>query len=322
MPPDAVSEEPLWAITSYYNPLGYDSRLNNYHRFREGLSVPLIAVEWSCDGNTDLGPGDADVLIQVESPDVLWQKERLLNLALEAVPRSCTAIAWLDCDLVFEEADWAQRAVKLLDTFPLVQPFSTLYEMPWRQDQGKLDPKNAYASALGIMSALSTGAVDRDVLRGNLRLTPGCASGGAWVASREVLEAHHNFYDACILGSGNRAMFCAAVNRFDDAIDYLVMNESWAEHYRIWARSCYEAIRGDIGFTEGCVFHLWHGNLADRNYAGRHKAFQRFAFDPYQDIAIAPSGCWRWDSVKHDMHQYVGDYFKFRREDVKNLREF
>jgi hypothetical protein len=81
-------------------------------------------------------------------------------------------------------------------------------------------------------------------------------------------------------------------------------------------RSCYEAIRGDIGFTEGSVFHLWHGSLTDRSYAARHKAFQRFAFDPHRDIAIAAAGCWRWNSDKHDMHQYLRDYFQSRREDV------
>jgi hypothetical protein len=315
MTADTDTSEPLWAITSYYNPLGYASRLINYHRFHEALRVPLVTVEWSCDGNTDLNPGDADVLIQVVSPDILWQKERLLNLAIKAVPNSCNNIAWLDCDLVFEDDDWAERTVMLLDNFPLVQPFSALYEMPKQPGAAVLDPKNAYSTVLGIMSALSTGVVDLDVLRGNIRLTPGCASGGAWAASREVLEAHDNFYDSCILGSGNRAMFCAAVNRVGDAIDYLRMNEPWAEHYSNWARSCYEAVQGEIGFAEGGVFHLWHGSLTDRSYADRHKMLQRFAFDPRQDIAIADAGCWRWASSKHDMHQYVRDYFQSRRED-------
>jgi hypothetical protein len=60
---ESVSSVPLWAITCYYNPLGYTSRLSNYHKFREELKVPLVTVEWSCDGSADLGPGDADVLI-------------------------------------------------------------------------------------------------------------------------------------------------------------------------------------------------------------------------------------------------------------------
>lgn len=315
MPANTAFSDGLWAITCYYNPLGYASRLANYHRFRAELKVPLVTVEWSLHGSTDLVEGDAEILIQVESPDLLWQKERLLNLAIEAVPRSCDKIAWLDCDLVFEDEAWAEDVVRLLDEFPLVQPFSTLYEMPQQTGPGKLDSTHAYATVRGIMSALAAGAVSLDVLRGNIRMTPGCASGGAWAASRRVMQAHGNFYDACVLGSGNRAMFCAAVDRSADASEYLQMNEPWAEHYASWARSCYEAVRGQIGFTGGSIYHLWHGSLADRRYADRHKAFQRFAFNPYQDIAIGSSGCWRWDSAKHDMHQYVRDYFQSRRED-------
>jgi hypothetical protein len=129
------------------------------------------------------------------------------------------------------------------------------------------------------------------------------------------MEAHANFYDSCILGSGNRAMFCAAVNRFGDAIDYLRMNEPWAEHYSSWARTCWESIRGNIGFTEGGVFHLWHGSLENRKYADRHKALRHFGFDPGQDIAIGSSGSWLWDSPKPEMHRYVREYFESRRED-------
>lgn len=316
MPSQGKPAEPLWAITCYYNPLNYSSRLHNYHTFRHELKVPLVTVEWSCNGNTHLGPGDADILIQVESPDILWQKERLLNIAVEAVPPSCDKIAWLDCDLVFEDDGWAERTALMLEKFPLVQPFSHLYELPKQSGRPRLSPESAYTTVRGIMSALFAGTVDLDVLRGNIRLNPGCASGGAWAASRSVLQAHDNCYDACILGSGNRAMFCAAVNRFDDAIEYLQMNEPWAEHYRNWARSCWEAVRGDIGSVAGGVFHLWHGSLADRRYADRHLAFRRFGFDPNKDIARSAGGSWRWGSDKEEMHQYVRDYFQSRQEDI------
>jgi hypothetical protein len=129
------------------------------------------------------------------------------------------------------------------------------------------------------------------------------------------MAAHGNFYDTCILGSGNRAMFCAAVNRFDDAKDYLQMGESWTEHYMGWARSCYDAVRGEIGFIEGGVFHLWHGRLTERRYADRHVALKRFDFDPQHDIVVDEGGCWRWSSAKNEMHEYVRSYFESRRED-------
>jgi hypothetical protein len=35
----------LWAITSYFNPMGYRRRLANDRVFRENLNVPLVTIE-------------------------------------------------------------------------------------------------------------------------------------------------------------------------------------------------------------------------------------------------------------------------------------
>src|SRR5262245_2641530 len=91
----------LWAITCYFNSSGYKSRLENYRRFRQRLTVPLVTVELSFGSEFVLKPNDADILIQLIGGDVLWQKERLLNLALGSVPEACDKIAWLDCDVFF-----------------------------------------------------------------------------------------------------------------------------------------------------------------------------------------------------------------------------
>src|SRR5437867_4278139 len=66
--------------------------------------------------------------------DILWQKERLLNLALRTLPPSCKKVAWIDCDVVFQADDWAERTSRLLDRFMLVQPFTDVYHVrrDWR----------------------------------------------------------------------------------------------------------------------------------------------------------------------------------------------
>ena len=76
----------LWAITSYFNPAGYNTRLANYRAFRARLKVPLVTVEASFDGRVQLRAGDAEILVQRTARDVLWQKERLLNVALGFLP--------------------------------------------------------------------------------------------------------------------------------------------------------------------------------------------------------------------------------------------
>jgi hypothetical protein len=42
---------------------------------------------------------------------------------------------------------------------------------------------------------------------------------------------------------------------------------------------------------------------------------QAFAFDPSNDIALDPDGCWRWNSDKKPLHTFVRGYFESRNED-------
>ena len=64
----------LWAITSYFNPIGYRRRPANYRLFRERLNVPLVTVELAYGPDFELTQSDADILVQLRGEDVLWQK--------------------------------------------------------------------------------------------------------------------------------------------------------------------------------------------------------------------------------------------------------
>jgi hypothetical protein len=123
------------------------------------------------------------------------------------------------------------------------------------------------------------------------------------------------FYDACVMGSGDRAMVNAALGRPEDAIAYLQMLPNWQEHYLAWAADYFRAVEGRIGCLDGRLIHLWHGDLTRRRYLERHREFREFAFDPKRDITLGRSGCWQWNSDKPEMHGYVNRYFESRGED-------
>src|SRR5262245_41532024 len=114
--PPADAPQGLWAITSYFNAMGYRTRRTNYRTFWRHLTgVPLLTMELGHEGRYELGPEDATVLVQTPSRDVLWQKERLLNRALEALPGDCHTVVWLDSDILFERTDWPWRAMDALE---------------------------------------------------------------------------------------------------------------------------------------------------------------------------------------------------------------
>jgi len=63
--------ESNWAITSYYNPLRGAHRRRNYDVFRRHLRMPLLTVEWSPEGRFELGPRDAEILVQLAGGGLL-----------------------------------------------------------------------------------------------------------------------------------------------------------------------------------------------------------------------------------------------------------
>jgi hypothetical protein len=66
-------DSPIWAITSYYNPLRGARRYANYRAFWRNLAIPLVTVEWSANADFQLAKDDADVLVQVSGGDLMWQ---------------------------------------------------------------------------------------------------------------------------------------------------------------------------------------------------------------------------------------------------------
>ena len=171
---------PLWAITAYFNPARYRQRRHNYREFRRRLSAPLLTVELGYDGRFELGNRDADVLIRVEGWDVMWQKERLLNIGLRALPSECRYVAWLDCDVVFERSDWTEATCRTQDDCPVVHLFGEVYEL------GRTELAEApLGSGTKGMSILAVTGVEEDageLLRGNMRGNHSVHSGLAWVA--------------------------------------------------------------------------------------------------------------------------------------------
>lgn len=305
----------LWAITCYFNPIAYKRRLENYHTFRQHLAVPLVTTELSFDGNFQLQHDDADILVQLHGGDVLWQKERLLNVALKSVPDACDKIAWLDCDVVFESGDWVERTIPALDQFALLHLFQERHDLSRDVKLDQLPSWDTHPTAQSVVHKMATGeAAPEDLFLAAAPLDRGSTAGLAWASRRDVLEKHR-LYDACILGSGDRAILCAALGEFDHAAQALQMNARRFEHYLAWARPYFDSVGGGVGHIQGRIFHLWHGDPYDRKYAERHRCLDKFSFDPFTDIAVDRNGCWRWNSDKRDLHEIVRRYFESRNED-------
>lgn len=304
--------EDLWAITCYFNPAGYRRRLANYRLFRKRLIVPLVTAELAYGDDFELDCNDAEILVRLRGKDVLWQKERLLNIALNALPDSCCKVVWLDCDVIFQGDDWPRRTSLLLERVKMVQPFSHVYHLP--HDLGPDEERPAGSEQLCSAPFLIASGMPVATCMGMRARHIGSLHGLAWAADRDLLR-RHRFYDACIVGGGDSAMLRAAYGRFDDAIRIQAMNSQQRSHYLTWAEAFHDAVRSNVGFVQGNLVHLWHGSVEHRRYGDRYELLTRFHFDPFEDIAIDNNETWRWNTNKTEMHDCIRRYFLSRKED-------
>jgi hypothetical protein len=319
----------IWAISSYFNPQRFSSRYRNFVAFRDALTLPLLTVEWSQHGDFQLSAADSDVLISVSGGDLMWQKERLLNVAIAALPPSCEVVVWLDCDILFEDDRWIDKLEAALCDAPIVQLFSEVVHLDPTGAATPLLVRKSLAATLNhgspadIGQQIRSGAFSQNgapLANGyaeqqeRTRLQSRPSSGHAWAARRTLLK-RHGLYDGCICGAGDMAIALAAFGKQDLFLDSFPLNETQKLHYRAWADPFAESTGGDVGFLSTRIHHLFHGLLSNRQYSSRLQQASESGFDPGKDLLLDEHCLWRWNSDRRPGDTWMREYFKARSED-------
>jgi hypothetical protein len=308
----AAPADSFWIIACYFNPGGFRSKRENYDLFVRGLKdagSPYLVVECACDGARFELPSD-DRIIRVRAIDAMWQKERLLNLALARLPRACTKVAWVDCDILFEDREWVRRASEALEALPVIQPFTFAARLKHR-GQTSYSSDAEECRGFGSVCAeaperITAGDFDR---HGH--------TGFAWAARRDWL-ARHGFYDACMSGNADHLMAHAMCGDWTSGcIDMLLGSapSAYRGHFERWAARVAADVRGRVGAIPGRVVHLWHGDLAERRYFLRARQFQSFDFDPDRDLRVGADGAWEWSTCRPTIQHWARAFFTLRNED-------
>jgi len=297
----------LWLVTCYFNSSGFRTRRETYERFAHsirGSGLNLLTVECAFgDADFTLPPGPDS--LRVCSRDLMWQKERLINLAVAALPASVRKIAWLDCDVLFSNPDWAIQTAALLDDFPIVQPFKTAIRLPRSHTsyRGLGEVWNGFAWVSEVLPDVFA----KDYAQHG-------HTGFGWAARRDLLD-RHGLYDACISGSGDHLMAHAMRGDLFMECGPFPTSPKLREHFHRWAKAFHADVSGQIGSTPGTLLHLWHGDTKDRRYIQRHAELVRLDFDPAADLRIGSNGLWEWAGDKLELHRWMRDYFEKRKED-------
>ena len=294
----------IWAVTTFFNPVGYKNRYENYKKFRESSKrqgLKLLAVELVFgDAKFELRDDDAEMIIRIRGNEknIMWQKEALLNIGIEKLPEDCDKVIWIDCDIIFQDNDWVSRTAQLLEKYKVVQPFSDVTMKNENEDlvEGKGKKISIY------------GNIYTRINQGNRTGHPGFV----WAARRNVLK-EVKLYDKLITGSADVLIsdsFCS-----DKVIAKEFHFKNISNDIGNWWGKSFKLVGNSLSYCDGNIFHLWHGNPKNRRNILNRFVLISNNFDFEKDIKKDQFGIWEWTGNNPKVEKYITKYFYIRNED-------
>jgi hypothetical protein len=269
-------------ITCYFNPQRNPYRLKAFKKFYETIShLEHRVIECVVDGSQpELGFfGITDERYQrVYTKNLLWHKEALLNKVVRDLPKKYKYVFWIDADVVFTNKSWLVDAVKVLKTENIVQPFEYCIHL----EQDTMDPRMNVEFEKSFVS---------DPKRRHPRFWKSFAAnyatnrkrsedvnydvhghvGFAWGARREILDAVP-LYDKALVGGADHIIAHAAAGQINHSCIVKAFKEN-NDEIESWSRRFHYVVNGRIGYVQGELHHIWHGDIAKRQYLKRVQEF-------------------------------------------------
>jgi len=294
---DSVHADETLLITTHFNPCGWERLRQTYYEWLPTLGPlarRLVCYELVLDN--DLPEIEDSVVIRgTRELNWLWQKEALINRALKDMPHGMKNVAWLDHDFVIRDTQWLDHAVAMLQADVVaVQLFENVVYL----DMGH----HVVGQMIGRVSSMhKTGK-------------PWGNPGGIWLASADYLRSVGGLYAHNIHGGGDEVWFDGMTGTAGAQMPEYT--ETMREHVTHWishAVACRDGRRA--GYLPSVSYHLWHGDLHNRQYKSRYAIVKDHDYDPQTDVCVTEEGLLQWSSDKPALHTTLSTYFRDRRED-------
>ena len=293
-------DSPLYVILPYFNYCGFKSRRRLFiqcvERLRNTPGVRVVVSE-------ALGPARLPKLDVVHFifpvHDQVWLKENLINIVVPKLPADWLYLAWIDADLTFMNKNWVQDTINRLREDDVVQLFQTVVNMGPNGEALKID------KGFGYMYRASGTKYSKTDKYGFWH------PGYAWACKRWAWERMGGLIDWAILGSADRHMALAWIQRAADSCPGNI-NKNYKILLNIFEDRC-KSFR--IGFVPGTLLHHWHGSLANRKYRERWQILTKHDFDPAADLETDERGMTHLSQKGKRLEKDILEYFQERKED-------
>lgn len=272
----------------------------------------IVPIEISTNNSFDL---NMQGLFALKSDQLLWQKERVINYLAEKMPDSIKYIAFIDGDVLFSDDNWVQEAKNKLDQKEnlFIQPFSDVYYLP--KNHYRNHGFYSYSTPSVSSQIIKSGGKNEYINTFNTNNYIYGNPGMAWITKKETL-LNNPLYDKCIIGGGdtiNLISWLDLENRKD-----IPIGKKMLEYVDQLLKNCKSNKKNNINFDyiDQPIFHLNHGNRANRKYIERQKILKDTNFNVSKDL-VNDQGLYRYVGDNKEFLKLIENYFKERNEDLE-----
>lgn len=295
-------DNPLYVILPYFNYCGFKSRRRLFiecvKRLQKTPGLRIVISE-------AIGPAPlprmcingAHFTFKVQ--DEIWIKENLVNMVVPKLPSNWLQVAWIDADITFLSTSWVEDTLKQLRENDVVQLFQSVVNLGPRGESLKIDKGFGYMhkdSGTKYMQSDKYGFWH---------------PGYAWACSRWAWEKMGGLVDWAILGSADRHMAMAWINRVGDSSPGNI-NIQYKILLKVFEARC-QYFR--LSYTPGTILHHWHGSLTNRRYKERWQILTSHDYDPTADLETDSQGMTHLSKKGKRLEKDISEYFVERRED-------
>jgi hypothetical protein len=229
--------------------------------------------------------------IHIECKSVMFQKERLYYILEKHIPKKYTKILFLDCDIIFDNPNWYDDISKLLNNYNIVHPYTT---------------------AIWLDITYTKIILIKETILKNDKLSHDITGifnnhGGFGRAFQRKWFNEIGFFQYCIIGGGDTwsTFGWLKISNYENNI-YKPIRE---EHNKFLKHT-----KPSMFYTNGTIYHLYHGSRENRSYSNRYKILENI--DNVKDILIIEENKpFEFKPEYSYLNSLIAEYLKNRDDD-------
>jgi hypothetical protein len=277
----------------WFNPAKRIRPLQNLLLFKSKLDlaqIPYFSIE--CCIGKDSPPQLPGATLTVRSNSALFYKEALWNRIEKEIPEDYQYLIFCDTDIIFSDLSWVDRIRDELDKVHVVHPFERVIRL----------------SPCFLRMSEEKGAI-AEIKKGTQWSIDGSSPGFCWAIRRSSFRAIGGFYDKNLMGCGDQSFSHALLNQIPPIAKG--RHSIHLADYQLY-KSGIEEQNLEFSYLPFTLYHLWHGNLHDRQYESRLSWFDDLlSWD--DEFTLNSDGL--WEVCKEEKNQSARNYFIRREED-------